>query len=59
MPPWLQAVSTVNPLTYQVDALRGLLLGSPANYPLDVAVLAGACAVMIVAAATLLPRLTR
>ncbi|MFS8497660.1 MAG: ABC transporter permease [Micromonosporaceae bacterium] len=59
MPPWLQAVSTVNPLTYQVDALRGLLLGSPATYLLDVAVLAGACAVMIVAAATLLPRLAR
>jgi hypothetical protein len=27
MPPWLQVVSTVNPLTYQVDALRGAVAG--------------------------------
>lgn len=26
MPPWLRAVSQVNPLTYEVDALRGLML---------------------------------
>ena len=26
MPPWLQAVSRVNPLTYEVDALRALML---------------------------------
>lgn len=59
MPPWLQAVSRFNPLTYQVDALRGLLVGAPANYALDVAVLAGATVVLIGAAAALLPRLTR
>ncbi|MEV6703844.1 ABC transporter permease, partial [Streptomyces sp. NPDC051453] len=40
MPGWLQAVSRVNPLTYQVDALRGLLLGTPSHLPLDYAVLA-------------------
>lgn len=26
MPPWLQVLSHINPLTYQVDALRGLML---------------------------------
>ena len=26
MPRWLQLVSTVNPLTYQVDALRALMV---------------------------------
>lgn len=59
MPSWLQAVSTVNPLTYQVDALRGLLLGAPAHYAVDLAVLVGVTVVMISAAAALLPRLTR
>ena len=35
MPGWLQVVSHVNPLTYEVSALRGLLLGTPTNYWLD------------------------
>ena len=26
MPRWLQSLSRVNPLTYQVDALRGLMI---------------------------------
>ncbi|MGZ5126503.1 MAG: ABC transporter permease [Burkholderiales bacterium] len=26
MPPWLRAIAVVNPLTYQVDALRALML---------------------------------
>jgi len=26
MPPWLQVVSHINPLTYEVDALRGVML---------------------------------
>lgn len=59
MPPWLQAVSTVNPLTYQVDALRGLLLGTPARYAVDLAVMSGVTVIMIAAAAALLPRLAR
>lgn len=59
MPAWLQVVSSVNPLTYQVDALRGLLLGIPATYALDLAVLVGVNVVMISAAAALLPRLAR
>jgi ABC-2 type transport system permease protein len=28
MPPWLQAIARVNPLTYEVDGLRALMLGS-------------------------------
>ncbi|MGW6353677.1 ABC transporter permease [Streptomyces sp. NPDC055092] len=59
MPGWLQANSRVNPLTYQVDALRGLLLGTPSHLALDYAVLAVAAALGIVAASSLLPRLAR
>jgi ABC-2 type transport system permease protein len=33
MPGWLQAVSKVNPLSYEVDALRGLLIGTQAHWP--------------------------
>lgn len=35
MPGRLQAISKVNPLSYQVDALRGLLLGTHAHLALD------------------------
>jgi ABC-2 type transport system permease protein len=59
MPGWLQAISRVNPLTYQVDALRGLLLGTPSHLLLDYGVLAVAAALGIVAASSLLPRLAR
>lgn len=59
MPAWLQALSTINPLSYEVEALRGLLLGVPARLPLDFAVLAVALLAGITAAATLLPRLAR
>ena len=31
MPAWVRAISHVNPLSYEVDALRGLLLGTPAH----------------------------
>ncbi|UBU16281.1 ABC transporter permease [Nonomuraea gerenzanensis] len=59
MPGWLQAISTINPLTYEVDALRGLLLGVPAHLPLDFAVLLVAAALGITAASVLLGRLAR
>src|SRR5689334_18873995 len=59
MPGWLQAVSKVNPLSYQVDALRGLLLGTPAHLALDFAVLLVAAALGIAAASSLLGRLAR
>ncbi|MGW3360411.1 ABC transporter permease [Streptomyces bungoensis] len=59
MPGWLQAVSTVNPLSYQVDALRGLLLGTPSHVGADFAVLAVAAVLGIAAASSLLGRLAR
>ncbi|MFE5400006.1 ABC transporter permease [Streptomyces sp. NPDC056580] len=59
MPGWLQAVSKVNPLSYQVDALRGLLLGTPAHLAADFGVLAAAAALGIAAASSLLGRLAR
>ena len=30
MPTWVRDISRVNPLSYEVDALRGLLLDTPA-----------------------------
>ncbi|MFJ8229888.1 ABC transporter permease [Streptomyces sp. NPDC094448] len=59
MPGWLQAVAKANPLSYEVDALRGLLIGTPAHLPLDFGVLAFAAAVGIAAASALLGRLAR
>ena len=59
MPVWLQVVSHVNPLTYLVDALRGLLIGTPAHLLLDFAVLLGAAAAGIAVAGALLGRLVR
>lgn len=59
MPGWLQAVSKANPLSYQVDALRGLLLGTSTHLALDFAVLVVAAAAGITAASSLLGRLAR
>jgi ABC-2 type transport system permease protein len=59
MPGWLQAISKVNPLSYEVSALRGLLIGTPANLALDTAVLVGATVAGVTASALLLPRLAR
>jgi len=59
MPTWLQVVSRINPLSYLVDALRGLLVGTPAHLLVDFAVLTGATAVGIAVAAALLGRLVR
>ncbi|MFJ1560856.1 ABC transporter permease [Streptomyces mirabilis] len=59
MPGWLQAISKVNPLSYQVDALRGLLLGTHAHLALDYVVLALAAALGILSASSLLGRLAR
>ncbi|QKW18513.1 ABC transporter permease [Kitasatospora sp. NA04385] len=59
MPGWLQAVSRANPLSYQVDALRGLLIGTPSHLALDFGVLALSTAVGITAASALLGRLAR
>ena len=59
MPVWLQWVSRFNPLTYQVNALRGFLLGFPAHYWVDFGVLTLAVALAVTVAATVLPRLVR
>ena len=59
MPGWLQVVNHLNPLSYQVEALRGLLIGTPARLPLDFGVLIGATGVAIMAASGLLARLAR
>ncbi|MFF4223242.1 ABC transporter permease [Streptomyces sp. L500] len=59
MPGWLRVFSAVNPLSYQVDALRGLLIGTHAHLLADFAVLALATLLGIAAAASLLGRLAR
>jgi ABC-2 type transport system permease protein len=59
MPGWLQVINRVNPLSYEVDALRGLLIGTPARLLLDFGVLLVAAALMITGASALLPRLVR
>jgi ABC-2 type transport system permease protein len=56
MPRWLHLLSTVNPLSYEVHALRALLIGTPFS-PLDVVVLLLAAVLGIAAASTLLRRL--
>jgi ABC-2 type transport system permease protein len=59
MPAWLRAISRGNPLSYEVSALRGLLVGTSTNLALDLAVLAGSAVAGIGAAAALLGRLSR
>jgi ABC-2 type transport system permease protein len=59
MPTWLQVLSAINPLSYEVSALRGLLLGTPTTLWLDFLVLVLAAAASIAAASALLGRLVR
>jgi ABC-2 type transport system permease protein len=59
MPGWLRAISVVNPLSYEVNALRTLLLGLPGNLALDLGVLVVAVIVGVSVAAALLDRLAR
>lgn len=59
IPGWIRWLAYVNPLSYQVDALRGLLLGTSANLPLDLAVLGLVAVLGIGTASALLGRLTR
>ncbi|OBB80673.1 multidrug ABC transporter permease [Mycobacterium colombiense] len=56
MPAWLHVLSKVNPLSYEVNALRALLIGTPFN-PADIVVLVVAAVLGIVTASTLLRRL--
>ncbi|ODR17719.1 hypothetical protein BHQ19_28270 [Mycolicibacterium porcinum] len=59
MPAWLRWLSTVNPLSYEVNALRGLLIGTPTNWVLDIGVLVAAAVLGIAVASALLRRLVR
>ena len=59
MPAWLQLVSAVNPLTYQIDALRALMIDGSASVfglPLDVAVEALILAILVAIGSRLYPR---
>jgi ABC-2 type transport system permease protein len=61
MPQWLQVISSVNPLTYEVDGLRALMLTdgtSVYGLVLDALVLAAATALLVTLAARMYPRLT-
>ncbi|MBF6334220.1 ABC transporter permease [Nocardia transvalensis] len=59
MPTWLRVISHVNPLSYEVDALRGLLVGGPHRLWLDLGVLTLAAVLGIACASALLGRLVR
>jgi len=58
MPTWLQVIATVNPLTYGVQGMRGMLLsGSTLNLPADIAVLGGYTLVLIALASVMIRRI--
>ena len=63
MPPWLRVISHFNPLTYQVDGLRALLLaGAPApavGVATDFAVLGVALLALVLVSARLYPKIAR
>ena len=60
MPGWLQPVAYGNPLTYGVDALRGLMVvggHSQFGLPVDLGVLTGVACVLVLISAWLYPRM--
>ena len=62
MPAWLQVIAHSNPLSYEVDALRSLMLGSDINAAslgLDFLVLFVVTTVLILIGAALYPRVAR
>ena len=62
MPPWLKAVAWCNPLTYEVDALRALMLADGASefeLAVDFLVLVGTAGVLTLVGAWLYPRLAQ
>ena len=59
MPGWLQVISKINPLSYEVEGLRALLIGTSTDIWLDLGVLAAATVAGIAASSLLLPRLAR
>ena len=59
MPDWLRTISRINPLSYEVDALRALMLQNGASsfgLGLDVAVLLASTVVLVLIGARLYPR---
>jgi ABC-2 type transport system permease protein len=59
MPDWLKVISHINPLTYEVDGLRTLMLaGGPGSYSLwlDFGVLLFATVIIVIIGARLYPR---
>ena len=59
MPGWLRTISRLNPLTYTVDALRRLMLQGvtgPQPLAVDLGVLAGVMAVLVIIGGQLYPR---
>jgi ABC-2 type transport system permease protein len=59
MPQWLRWLSAINPLSYEVNALRGLLIDLPSNLFVDIGVLVVAAVLGVITAAGLLRRLVR
>jgi ABC-2 type transport system permease protein len=59
MPGWLKVLSRINPLSYEVDALRGFLVHTHRHLLLDFGVLALAVVVGITVASSLVGRLAR
>jgi ABC-2 type transport system permease protein len=59
MPVWVRGVALLNPLSYEVNALRTLLVGTAGNLLVDFGALIVAALVGIVAASALLGRLAR
>ena len=62
MPGWLQVVALLNPLTYMVDAIRGLMVvGGTSQHGLllDLSVLAVGLVLMVTLASRLYPRLAQ
>jgi ABC-2 type transport system permease protein len=62
MPTWLQVISRVNPLTYEVDALRSLMVaGGASSYGIgfDLGVLLAATTVLVVIGGRVYPNVAR
>ena len=59
MPGWLKVLALINPLSYEVDALRGMLIGTHAHLLLDFGVMVFAVVLGIISASSLVGRLAR
>jgi len=59
MPGWLQALAKVNPLSYEVDALRGMLIGTPTHLLTDFGVMVLALVIGVTVSSSLIMRLAR